>query len=340
MRDPDTIAAIATPGGASGVGIIRVSGPQAESIARRIFRPGAGCKWESHRLYHGNFLTACGQSVLDEGLAVLMRKPRSFTGEDVFEIHAHGNPVILQKLLTELVKAGCRLAAPGEFSRRAFESGRIDLSQAEALASMISARSAAAYSASLAQHQGSLRQAIDSIRRLLIDALAQLEVSIDFDVDIVSDPAPVATPQVDEAARLMTGLIATYGTARLLTDGANVIIAGRPNVGKSSLLNALTGSPKAIVTDIPGTTRDLITHEMELDGLFLRLTDTAGIRPPRDIIEKEGIALVRRELETADAAVVVLDGSRPLTDDDIRILSEIPCPCVVIAHKITGGVYT
>jgi len=330
VRDPDTIAAIATPWGASGVGIIRVSGPLSQTVARRMFRSAADCPWESHHLYRGDFLTADGRAVLDEGLAVLMRKPRSFTGEDVFEIHAHGNPVILQAILEELMKAGCRPAAPGEFSKRAFLNGRMDLSQAEALASMIAARSQAAYTASLFQLKGSLTHRIDSIRLKLIDALAHLEVSMDFDVDVVSSQTPQETRQVDDAADGVARLIAAYDSTRRLSENAGVVIAGRPNVGKSSLLNALAGEQKAIVTDIPGTTRDLITHPLVLDGFLVRLTDTAGIRAPQDDIEKEGINLVQNELSRADGVILVLDGSRPLTDEDRTLLSNLRCPLVFI----------
>ena len=323
MSAPDTIAAVATPFGTAGVGIIRVSGPRAPDMARLLFRPARGaCAWESHRLYHGDLLSCDGQRILDEVLITLMRKPNSFTGEDVLEIHAHGNPLILQAILEELIKAGCRSAAPGEFSQRAFLAGRMDLAQAEALSAMICAQSARAFAMNLSQLKGSLGARIDSVRRLFIDALAQMEATIDFCEDISDHEAQALPPQIDEAARAIETLLTTFASARIYTQGINVVITGKPNVGKSSLLNCLTGRKKAIVTDIPGTTRDAITDSIDISGILVHLTDTAGIRPPQDAIEKEGIDLVHQHLAEADAVIILLDGSTPLTSEDHAILEQ------------------
>lgn len=323
VPDTDTIAAVATPLGQAGIGVIRISGPQAPELGHRLFRPTrANCTWQSHHAYHGDILTADGKTILDEVLVTLMRKPHSFTGEDVLEISGHSNPAILQAILEQLIILGCRHACPGEFSRRAFINGRMDLSQAEALAAMISAQSAKAFAISLAQLKGSLGREIEYLRLIFIDALAALEAAIDFSDDVGEDETPAIPPQIDDALAAINRLLSTCRQARLFTEGLSCVITGKPNVGKSSLLNSLTGKKKAIVTDIPGTTRDLITETITLSGLCVHLTDTAGIRAPQDIIEKEGIDLVRESLTHADVIVIVLDGSKPLTDEDHQILAE------------------
>jgi tRNA modification GTPase len=323
MTQTDTIAAIATPLGAAGLGIIRVSGPVAHKMGQLLFRPAhQNCTWQSHRLYHGDIVDAGGATVLDEVLVTLMRKPNSFTGEDVLEISCHGNPLILQTVLEQLITLGCRPARPGEFSERAFLNGRMDLSQAEALAAMISARSSKALQVGLAQLKGSLGREINRIRALVMDALAGIEAAIDFSEDLSGHETPACPPQICEAVTGINRLLSTYGQGRLFTDGIQMVITGKPNVGKSSLLNILAGRKKAIVTNIPGTTRDLITETIQLDGFSVHLTDTAGIRTPMDTIEKEGIDLVRERLEQADVVVILLDGSMPLTDEDRLILKE------------------
>ncbi|MDD4860922.1 MAG: tRNA uridine-5-carboxymethylaminomethyl(34) synthesis GTPase MnmE [Smithellaceae bacterium] len=323
MTETDTIAAIATPFGTAGVGIIRVSGPMAPELGRLLFRPShANCNWQSHHAYHGDIVTADGKTILDEVLVTLMRKPRSFTGEDILEISCHGNNLILQSILEQLMASGCRPAKPGEFSERAYLNGRMDLSQAEALAAMISAQSAKACRVGLAQLKGSLGRKIDELRTLLVEALAGIEAAIDFSEDIHENETPALPVQIREAACGITLLLSTYRQGRLFTEGINAVITGKPNVGKSSLLNTLAGKKKAIVTDIPGTTRDLITDTITVNGLCVRLTDTAGIRKPLDSIEKEGIDLVWEHLEQADIIVMMLDGSKPLTDEDTHILEQ------------------
>ncbi|MBP7341162.1 MAG: tRNA uridine-5-carboxymethylaminomethyl(34) synthesis GTPase MnmE [Syntrophaceae bacterium] len=323
MTQADTIAAIATPPGAAGLGLIRVSGPASAEVGRRLFRPAhKTCPWQSHRLYHGDLVTANGKTVLDEVLVALMRRPHSFTGEDVLEISCHGNPLILEAVLEQCLRAGCRPARPGEFSLRAFQNGRLDLAQAEALAAMISARSERAWQIGLAQLKGALGDKLRDVRSLLIDALASLEAAIDFSDDIGEEEAPPAPPQIAKAAKQIESLLATYRQGRLTTEGIRAVITGKPNVGKSSLLNSLAGRKKAIVTDIPGTTRDLITDTLTWNGLLVHLTDTAGIRAPRDIIEKEGIDRVWALLEEADVTIILLDGSRPLTDEDRLIMEQ------------------
>jgi len=305
------------------VGIIRVSGPQSLEIARRIFQPAhKNCPWETHRLYHGDIISADGKTIFDEALVSFMKRPHSFTGEDVLEINCHGNPLIMKTILEELVALGCRLARPGEFSQRAFFNNRIDLSQAEALASMIAAKSTKACAIGLAQLKGSLTKEIDNLRTLLIDALAIIEATIDFTDDVPASDIPQSPPQIDLAGARLQSLLATYHSAKIYTEGVSVVITGKPNVGKSSLLNALTGRKKAIVTDIPGTTRDLITDMINIKGVPVNLVDTAGIREPKDAIEKEGIALVWENLALADAVIILLDGSKPITSEDKEIFQK------------------
>ena len=337
MQNPDTIAAIATPPGTAGVGIIRVSGPLAPELGRLLFRPAhPNCNWQSHHSYHGDIVTADGQTILDEVLATLMRKPYSFTGEDVLEISCHGNPLILRTILEQLITLGCRPAKPGEFTERAFLNGRMDLSQAEALAAIISAQSAKAYQIGLTQLKGSLGRTIGELRTLLINALAGLEAAIDFTEDVHENDAPAISPQIQKAIVGINRLLSTYQQARLFTEGIQAVIIGKPNVGKSSLLNNLAGRKKAIVTDIPGTTRDLITETINVNGLCVHLTDTAGLRKPQDTLEKEGIDLVWEKLEQADIIVILLDGSKPLTDEDRTILKQNKdrgCKILIAANK-------
>ena len=323
VQTPDTIAAIATPFGTAGLGVIRVSGPMAPECGHLLFRPAhSNCTWQSHHSYYGDLVTADGQTVLDEVLVTLMHKPHSFTGEDVLEISCHGNPLILQTILEQLTTLGCRPARPGEFSERAFLNGRMDLSQAEALAAVISAQSAKACQIGLAQMKGSLGRIIAELRALLINALAGVEAAIDFSDDIPEHETPVTPPEIQTVIAGIDLLLSTYRQARFFTEGINVIITGKPNVGKSSLLNSLAGRKKAIVTDIPGTTRDLIMETININGLCVRLTDTAGIRTPQDAIEKEGIDLVWEHLEQADIIIILLDGSKPLTEEDRHILEQ------------------
>jgi tRNA modification GTPase len=318
----DTIAAIATPFGSGGVSIIRVSGPDARKIARLIFRPSRpDCSWETHHLYHGDLISPDDPSAIDEVLIALMHKPHSFTGEDVLEINCHGSPVIMQAILSQLVKLGCRLARPGEFSQRAFLNGRIDLSQAEALATIVNARSEKACAIGMAQLKGVLSKEIESLRLLMIEAVAHLEASIDFAEDVSPEESPAIAAQIDIIAGRLELLLNSYQVAKVYTEGINVIITGKPNVGKSSLLNTLTGSTRAIVTDIPGTTRDFITGTVNIRGLPVNLTDTAGIRQPRNVIEKAGIDLVWENLGDADLIIILLDKSRPLTEEDRKIIN-------------------
>jgi tRNA modification GTPase len=320
----DTIAAIATPPGVGGIGIIRISGPQSEAIARLLYRsPKGNIALKSHQLYHGQIISPTTNAILDDALITLMRKPHSYTGEDLLEIQGHGSPLILEAVLTEVIRAGARLAAPGEFTRRAFLNNRIDLTQAEALMGLISARTSRSLEIAHAQLQGALHRQIESFRQALIEILATLEVAIDFSEDDGEHPPPAdAEKRLQTVSDQIRELLSTYQQGRMIREGASAVIMGRPNVGKSSLLNRLLGENRAIVTAIPGTTRDFIEEDIDIRGIAVRLTDTAGLRHSDNLIEIEGIERVWGKLSTADVIIAVFDGSMPLAAEDRDILEK------------------
>jgi tRNA modification GTPase len=309
MYEGDTIAAIATPAGTGGIGIVRVSGPLAPRIADAIFRRrrhSAG--WQSHRLYHGQMTTGAGL-VIDDGLAVVMRAPHSYTGEDVLELHCHGSPAVLRVALEAALRHGARPAQKGEFTKRAFLNGKIELTQAEAVADVVQARTAESASQAAEQLCGHLARHLESLRQRLVRAKAHLEVQIDFvdeDVDLDSEAVRVALDSVQQA---VDTLLATYERGRILREGLQVAIAGRPNAGKSSLLNALLGEDRAIVTPIPGTTRDVIEEAADFLGVGVVLSDTAGIRATPNEIERIGVERAHGLVAAADVTLLVIDQS-------------------------------
>jgi tRNA modification GTPase len=319
----DTIAAIATPPGVGGIGIIRISGPKARDIARLLFRSTKKADgFKSHQLYHGDIVSPETGTIIDEVLISIMEKPHTYTGEDVLEINCHGGSVILQSVLAEVIKAGTRLAEPGEFTRRAFLNNLIDLSQAEAVADMIMAKTDRGLELAVSHLKGNLTERIETIRTSIIDVLAILETSIDFP-DEEREPGHPSGIAEDTAAIVdeLHKLASTYREGKIYRDGVNAVITGRPNVGKSSLLNRLLGEKRAIVTAIPGTTRDFIEEIISIRGMPVKLTDTAGIREPENIIEEEGIKLVWEKLAQADVVIIVLDGSEALTKEDMEIIT-------------------
>ena len=320
----DTIAAIATPPGLGGIGIVRVSGPQSRDIAYLLFRPSKRDDgFKSHHLYHGDVISPENGTVIDEVLLSLMMKPHSYTGEDVLEINCHGGSVILQTVLSEVIKAGARLAEPGEFTKRAFLNNRIDLSQAEAVLEMIMAKTDRGLALAVSHLKGDLAEKTEAIRTSILDVLVILDASIDFsDEDIeVSYPLEIAK-KIDVITDELQKLALTYREGKIHRDGINAVITGRPNVGKSSLLNRLLGEERAIVTPIPGTTRDFIEEVISIRGMTVKLTDTAGIREPENIIEKEGVRFVWEKLSQADVVIVLLDGSEALTKEDKKIIKK------------------
>jgi tRNA modification GTPase len=313
----DTIAAIATPPGTGGIGIIRASGPDAERIGHALFQPRKAREaFQSHRLYHGEIICPATGRILDEVLVAYLRAPHSFTGEETLEIHCHGGPLVLEEVLLAVLRAGARPAEPGEFTRRAFLNGRIDLSQAEAVQEMISARTQRGLDLAIAHLPGDLSRATGELRASILDILTLLEAEIDFQEEDGIDAAPREglLDQLRGLTARIEELTASYGEGRIVCDGARVVITGKANVGKSSLFNRLLGEKRAIVTPHAGTTRDFIEESVRIRGIPVRFVDTAGIRESQDPIEKEGIDLVWQQ--AADVVVILLDGSGPLTPED------------------------
>jgi tRNA modification GTPase len=324
MYKEDTIAAVATPVGEGGVGIVRVSGADAERIAAALFvrAETKNGRLKSHMLHYGTIRDPKSDKILDQVLLTIMRKPRSYTGEDVVEVHCHGGVFVVHRILGVVLAQGARYAEPGEFTKRAFLNGRLDLAQAEAVLDLIAARTEKGADLALSQIKGELSNWIGDLREQLLDILAQVEAAIDFpedEIELLDRPALVA--KIDAIREKINVITATYEWGRLFREGAKVCICGRPNVGKSSLFNALLGEERVIVTPIPGTTRDVIEESINLDGLPVVLWDTAGIRDAIDEVERIGVNLSREHLEKSEAVVVVLDGSMRLTDEDRIFLS-------------------
>jgi tRNA modification GTPase len=310
MKHADTIAAIATPPGAGGIGVLRVSGPRARAIAKAL--TGTNPK---PRIFRFAAFRDAGGSVLDRGLAVFFEAPHSFTGEDVLELHAHGAPVVLDLLLRRVCALGARPARPGEFSERAFLNGKLDLAQAEAIADLIASGSEAAARAAMRSLEGDFSKAVRALLEGLVHLRAWLEAALDFpeeEIDFLS--APQLTGELAALREQTDDLLAAARRGVVLRDGLHVVIVGRPNAGKSSLLNALAQSERAIVTAIPGTTRDVLRESVNLDGIAVTLVDTAGLRDSRDPVEQEGMRRARNELVHADVAILVTDSTRAQAD--------------------------
>lgn len=323
----DTIAAIATPIGEGGLGVIRVSGSQAVPIVRAVFRDRYGRavdRLPSHRVRFGSIIDPRTGTTLDEVLVTYMRAPHSYTREDVVEISGHGGIGVLARILEALVTGGARLAEPGEYTKRAFLNGRLDLSQAEAVIDLIHAHTEESHRQALAQLEGGLSRAIIAMREDVLEVLAYVEGAMEFpeeDLDLL--PWESLLAKADGVAERMTMLLGTFHTGRVLREGVQVVIVGRPNVGKSSLFNALLAANRAIVTPIPGTTRDVLEEVVNLRGYPFRLVDTAGIRASDDPVELEGIGRARISLESADLVLLVLDGSQPLTAEDEEAVAAV-----------------
>jgi tRNA modification GTPase len=326
MYKEDTIAAVATPIGEGGVAIVRISGPDAERISKEIFsRDGGGnSTLRSHTLHYGTIQEPHSKVALDKVLLALMRKPRSYTGEDVVEVHCHGGPFLVRRVLELILSRGARHAEPGEFTKRAFLNGRLDLAQAEAVLDLIRARTNEGMKIALRQVQGELSEWVAELREGLLDILVQIEAAIDFpEEEIELLHREQLASKIETLRATVSRLIASYEWGRLFREGARVCIVGKPNVGKSSLLNSLLGEERVIVTPMPGTTRDVVEESINLGGLPVVLWDTAGIRESKDQVEKMGVDFSLRRLNAAEAALVVLDGSAPLSGEDYSILAAI-----------------
>jgi len=318
----DTIAAIATPLGQGGIGIIRLSGPHARAIAERIFLPKkAGNALQDRRLVLGSLIDPSTGAVLDEVLLSLMAAPLSYTREDVVEINSHSGPLLLSKILQISLQAGARLARPGEFTFRAFMNGRIDLTQAEAVVDLIRSRSEKGLALAAGQMAGGFAEEIEKLRKIALDLLARVEAAIDFPEE--ADPVEVSEESLSLEENLLAPverLVAAHKQRRIWMEGIATVIVGRVNAGKSSLLNRLLNEERALVTPIPGTTRDVVESTIHLEGIPLRLMDTAGFRKSRGRIEHLGMQKTEERLSGADLAIVVIDQSRPLSGDDRDLL--------------------
>jgi tRNA modification GTPase len=337
MYQEDTIAAIATPIGEGGVAIVRISGPDAEKAVRTIFVRSrqTDIKLRSHMLHQGAIRDPHTDLILDQVLVTVMRRPHSYTGEDVAEIHCHGGAFLVQRILGLVLAQGVRHAERGEFTKRAFLNGKMDLSQAEAVLDLIRSRTDKGIQLAVRNAEGVLSRCVSDLRQELIAILVQVEAAIDFpDEDIALLKNPALTAKIDALREKIGTILDTYRWGRLLKEGARVCICGRPNVGKSSLLNALVGDSRVIVSAMPGTTRDVIEESLDLDGLPVVLWDTAGIRDTADEVEKTGVGLSLEHIAKADAVIAVLDGSEFLTQEDVSLLLNLnPAKSLIAVNK-------
>ena len=330
----DTIVALATPPGRGALGIVRISGPRALDVARAISparRPLEPRRATLIRIHTEG--PAAG--AVDRVIATYFRAPHSYTGEDVVEVTAHGSPIVLRAIVRAAVDAGARLARPGEFTLRAFLAGQIDLVQAEAVRDLIAAATPLQARVAFDQLEGTLTRRIAALDAVLFDLIARLEASLDFpDEGYHFITADETRSRIRDVAGGIHALLADAHRGRLIREGATVVLAGRPNVGKSSLFNALAGTDRAIVTSLPGTTRDLITEPIDIHGIAVTLVDTAGARQTENVIEREGVARGAQARGVADLIIVVVDRSEPLTDDDVRLLDETSSrPRVLATNK-------
>ncbi|MCX7994030.1 MAG: tRNA uridine-5-carboxymethylaminomethyl(34) synthesis GTPase MnmE [Fimbriimonadales bacterium] len=336
MHRSDTIAAIATPPGEGGIGVIRISGEGATEIAERVFRRKSKTPLQARRVYFGEVVDPDTGETLDRALLIPFHAPHSYTGEDVAELHCHGSPYLLRRVLEQVCLLGARLAQPGEFTLRAFLNGKLDLAQAEAVADLIRARSDAQLRSALALHTGRLSRQVQSLSDALLGAIATVEAHIDFSEEIGELNPETLAPVLESLIRQMDALLRDAPAGRILREGARIAIVGRPNVGKSSLLNALLGEERAIVTDIPGTTRDTIEESFQIGGVPMVVLDTAGLRESADVVEQMGIERARRAAEQADLILFVYDLTAPDHEADRRLLQSLPVetPKVLVGNKM------
>lgn len=337
-HQPVTIAAISTPPGAGGIGIIRMSGERALPLLKAVFQPkNPSCPYTSHKLYYGHIRHPKQGKILDEVLAVYMAAPHTYTREDVVEVHCHGSFLVLQNVLELILAEGATLAAPGEFTKRAFLNGRIDLTQAEAVIDVLSAKTRKGVDLAQEQLSGALYRKIDPIRRSLVQMRAVIEVAIDFpdeDVEIIDHSALIVQLE-QEVAGPLKKLLHNADRGRLYREGISLVIAGLPNVGKSSLLNTILQEERALVTAIPGTTRDSIEEIIDIHGMPVRIIDTAGIRDDAGEVEELGIRRARDLINKADLILFLLDGSRQLTDGDRALYEQVKHkPVLPVINKI------
>lgn len=326
MMTSDTIAAIATALTNSGIGIIRVSGSEAFDIVDRIFRPKNKRKKlkeeKTYTVHYGHIQD--GDEIIDEVLAIVMRGPHSYTAEDTVEINCHGGVLVMKKILETVIKYGARMAEPGEFTKRAFLNGRIDLSQAEAVIDVINSKNNYALKSSVSQLSGSMSKKVKELREKLLFEIAFIESALDDPEHISLDGYPEKLKvTVNDMQEELNRALSTFDSGRVLSEGIRTVILGKPNAGKSSLMNVLVGEERAIVTDIAGTTRDTLEENIRLHGISLNIVDTAGIRETEDVVEKIGVDKARANADDADLLIYVVDGSCPLDENDYQIMNLI-----------------
>ncbi len=320
----DTIAAISTPHGNGGIGIIRISGDKAFEIAEQIFvgkKPFSDIK--PNTISFGRIIDPLNAETIDEVLVSKMKAPHTFTMEDVIEINCHGGLIVIKRILELILKSGARLAEPGEFTKRAFLNGRIDLSQAEAVIDVINSKTEESSRAAVSQLEGKLSSKLKIVRDKLLDLITHIEVTVDYpEHDIEEITGREVHDSIRDIKKSLYDLTEGFDKGRILREGLNAVIVGRPNVGKSSLLNFIAGKNRAIVTDIPGTTRDIIEEYVNIGGIPVRLIDTAGIRETEDLIEQIGVKRAHSELENADLVILMIDADQGVTDEDIGLIEK------------------
>jgi tRNA modification GTPase len=332
MLTGDTIAAISTPPGRGGIGVIRASGPNSLDFTNTIFQSDSGPLRAPNRVLVGRVIDPATGECIDEAVATYFKTPHSYTGEDVVELSCHGSPIILRRAIELLVMLGARVAEPGEFTFRAFFNRRIDLAQAQAIRDLINAQTSYQALVATRQLEGSLSKRLSPLKESLIEVIVQLESSLEFVEDDISPESSTALlARLDQIAEPLAEIASSFSLGRYLREGFDLAIVGRPNVGKSSVFNRLVGSDRAIVTELPGTTRDALYETTSISGVPVRLIDTAGIRETTDVVERIGVTRSRAAIAEADIVLVVIDQSQPLIDGDLRLVDSINSTRRIIA---------
>lgn len=335
MKATDTITAPATPWGEGGIGIVRISGPLAPEIARKVFRL-KDPEIKERYLHYGRIVDPLTDTTIDDGFLVYMKGPRSYTGEEVVELHCHGGPLILQKVVEVVIKNGARLAEPGEFTKQAFLNGKMDLTQAEAVCEVIKARTDTALRSARGRLEGRLSKRIHQLRDILVEVLVPVEAELDFPEDGLQGLSEERfLEHLSTVERGLKRLINTYSEGAVLKYGIKTLILGRPNVGKSSLLNVLLREERAIVAPLPGTTRDIIEDTINIRGLPVRIMDTAGLRSTDDYVESMGVRMARQRIEDAELVLFVLDSSVDDFREDVALLQDLrEKKVIIVANKV------